>query len=54
MIFKVDDKFYKTNYQVGATEMQDEAPYEYEGDEIECPEMEPYEVTITKYRKKTS
>lgn len=53
LIFKFQDKFYQTIYETPATEMQDGEPYEFEGDEIECPEMEPYEVTVTKYRKKT-
>jgi hypothetical protein len=26
-------------------------PFEYEGPEIECPEMEEYEVVVKKYRK---
>lgn len=51
MIFKFEDKFFSTAYSVGATESQDERPYEYEGDLIECIEVEPYEVTVTKYRE---
>lgn len=38
-VFKFEDKFYLTHYSVGATEMQDEQPYEYDSDEIECPEV---------------
>ena len=51
MVFKYDGKFYQTSYRVGATEYQDEQPYENDNDEIECHEVEPYEVTVTKYRK---
>jgi hypothetical protein len=35
IVFKYDDTFYMANYSVGATEMQDERPWEYE-DEVEC------------------
>ena len=53
MIFQVGDKLYSTTYSVGATESQDEQAFEYADDEIECDEVEPYEVTTIKYRKKT-
>ncbi len=51
VIFKMNDtlKFYKTHYQVGATEMQDEGPYEYDDDEIECIEVKPVKQMITVY-----
>jgi hypothetical protein len=52
MIFKFEDKLYKTSYSTGATEYQDEEPYEYEPDEIECPEVIPMEKTITVYEVK--
>lgn len=42
-------KFYETNYSVGATENQDEGPFEDE-DEVMCYEVEPYEETVIKYR----
>ena len=48
LIFKHKDKFYSTGYSVGATEMQDEGPWEDE-DEVECTEVEPKEKTITVY-----
>lgn len=47
--FKYEGKFYGTSYSVGATETQDETPYEYDGDLIECEELEPKEVTIIEY-----
>ena len=52
LIFKVLEtgKIYETGYSVGATESQDESPFEYEGDEIEVTEVEPYEVTVIKYK----
>jgi hypothetical protein len=38
IIFEYDGKFYQTSYSVGATECQDESPWEYE-DEVECIEV---------------
>ena len=43
-------KFYSTSYSSGATECQDERPYEYDGDVIEFTEVEPVQVTVTQYR----
>ncbi len=51
LIYKYDGKFYETSYSVGATEQQDERPFEYDDDIIECHEVEPVEVTVTKYRR---
>lgn len=50
LIFKKDGKYYQTSYSVGATESQDERPWEYE-DEVECVEVEPYEKTVIDYRE---
>ena len=41
MVFKFENKYYKTTYSKGATEYQDEEPYEYAPDEIECKEVIP-------------
>ncbi len=50
MVFAdVDGKTYSSCYSVGATEMQDELPYEYEDDEIECREVFPVKKEITVY-----
>lgn len=38
IIFEHEGKFYRTYYSVGATEIQDESPWEYE-DEVECFEV---------------
>jgi hypothetical protein len=38
-VLKIDGKFYQTTYSVGATEQQDERPWEYEKD-VECVEVE--------------
>ena len=53
LIFKVGSKFYESSYSYGATEQQDESPYEYDGDEIECSEVFPIEKTIVVYVKDT-
>lgn len=50
-VFAHEGKFYRTTYSVGATEQQDESPYEYEDDMIECPEVVPVSKTITVYEK---
>ncbi len=50
-IFKHEDKFYETSYRVGATEEQDESPYEFDSNEIECNEVVPVEYTAIKYVK---
>jgi hypothetical protein len=48
-VFKHEGKFYLTTYSVGATESQDERPYDYEPDEIECKEVFPVEKTVIVY-----
>ena len=48
LIFEYEDKIWSTHYSVGATEMQEEYPWEYE-DKVECIEVEPVEKTITDY-----
>ena len=49
MVFKYKDQFYMTYYSCGATESQDERPYDYEEDEVLCVEVEPKEVTKIVY-----
>jgi hypothetical protein len=49
LTFKFGDKFYQTTYSKGATEYQDESPFENEDDEIECKEVFPVQKTITVY-----
>lgn len=44
-----DGKCYRTWYSRGSTEMQWERPWEYEGDEIECTEVEQKEVKVLKW-----
>lgn len=39
LVFKwIDGKFYRTYYSIGATEMQDESPWEYDN-YVECVEV---------------
>jgi hypothetical protein len=49
MIFSYDEKFYLVNYSVGATEQQDERPFEYEGPEIDTILVAPIEKTVIVY-----
>ena len=49
VIFKKDDKFFKTSYSIGATESQYESPWEYGDGEVV--EVTPVEVTTTEYRE---
>ena len=44
-------EYYETLYRVGATEYQEERPYEGE-EEVTFVEVEPQETTITKYIRK--
>jgi hypothetical protein len=48
IIFAYQGRFYQTFYSEGATEMQDERPWEYD-DEVECEEVELKEVKVKKW-----
>ena len=48
IIFGDNGKFYETHYSEGATEAQDERPWEYE-DEVTCTEVELKEVKVKKW-----
>lgn len=48
IVFEDNGKFYQTTYSEGATEMQDERPWEYD-DEITCTEVELKEVMMKKW-----
>ena len=48
IVFEDNGKFYQTTYSEGATEIQDERPWEYE-DEVECTEIELREVKVKKW-----
>ena len=47
-IFEKDGKLYELEYSQGATEMQDEQPFAYDGDYIDCEEVEAVQVTDDK------
>lgn len=49
-----DNTYYGVNYQVGATEYQDEQPFEHEDDYVECEQVFPEKVTTIVYNKKKS
>ena len=49
IVFEDHGKFYMTTYSEGATEMQDERPWEHDNDEIECTEVELKEVKVKKW-----
>lgn len=49
-VFKHEGKLYETHYSIGSTEMQDEGPWEYEDEDIDCQEVEAFEKTVTDYR----
>jgi len=49
LVFSYKDKFWGVSYSTGATECQDEAPFEYDEDEIECVELVPEEKTVIEY-----
>lgn len=48
IVFEHDGKFYRTSYSVGATESQDESPWEYD-DDVNCHEVELKEVTVERW-----
>jgi len=49
LVFKHDEKFYGVSFSRGATEQQDERPFEYEPNEIECQELRAVEKTVIVY-----
>ncbi|MDP4225583.1 MAG: hypothetical protein Q8910_04295 [Bacteroidota bacterium] len=49
LIFKHEDKFYRTTYEVGATEMQYMRPWKYVEDVV-CTEVEPIEVIVKRWK----
>lgn len=49
LVFRFEDKIYGVAYSHGSTESQEERPFEYDPDEIECQELEAVEKTIVVY-----
>ena len=52
IIFAHDGKFYRTHYSQGLTESQDERPFEYSPEEIECEEVELVEKLVKVWQTK--
>ena len=50
-VFEHEGKYYETHYSVGATESQDESPYEYDADVIDCPEVIPVPTSVIVYKR---
>ena len=50
MVFTYDGTVYETYYSVGATEMQDERPWEYE-DAVKCTEVRAVKVEKIEYKR---
>ena len=53
LVFSYDNTFYTTSYSRGLTEHQDETPFQYDDNEIECFEVAPVEVVKIEYRHVT-
>ena len=49
IVFKHEGSLYATTYSVGATECQDEAPFMYERDGVDCVPVVAVEKTVTVY-----
>lgn len=49
MIFKHEGKYYRSYYSRGATEMQDEQPYEHEKDPIKVTEVKKVQIVTFKW-----
>lgn len=49
MVFEHNGEYYETAYRRGATEMQDENPYEFDGDMVKCAKVIPVTKTIIAY-----
>jgi len=51
VVFRYNGKLYAINIQVPLTEIQDVEDFGLYGEEQECPEVEEYSITVTKYRR---
>ena len=47
-VFEYEGRYWRTSYRVGATESQDEMPWEYES-AVECVEVRPVDRVVTVY-----
>lgn len=46
-VFRIGERHFQAFYTTGATESQDESPFEYDGPEVDCPEVRAVQVTTT-------
>ena len=54
-IFKYMGNYYSTTYSIGATEYQEEMPYEFIGqEELECKRVYPHEETVIVFKDSPS
>jgi hypothetical protein len=53
LVFSYDNTFYMTTYSRGLTESQDESPFQYDADMIECCEVAPVEIVKIEYQPVT-
>lgn len=49
LVFELGGEFFRVDYSTGATEQQDERPFDNEGDMVECVQVYPVTKTITVY-----
>lgn len=52
-VFKYEGRLYRTTYRLGATESQDERPFEHNGEETDVEEVFATEVKVIKYLSKS-
>ncbi len=52
LVVKKDDQFFHSRYRTGATENQDESPFEFDGELIEFKEVIPVETIVIEYKLK--
>jgi len=49
LVFRLEEKIWGVSYSHGSTEQQDESPFEYDDDEIECSQLKAVEKTVVEY-----
>lgn len=50
LVFEADGRLWRVQYNVGLTENQSCDPFEFQHDPIKAEEVEPFEVSVTRYR----
>ena len=49
IVFNYNEKFFEIEYSRAATELQDERPFDFSPDDIECKEVFPVERMVIRY-----